>query len=57
MVISASPTSTHEAYQRQYRQSVTVMIDTTTAPPLPPPQEKKKKKKKPKQNKGKNDKK
>ena len=54
MVISASPTSTQEAYQRQYRQSVTVMIDTTTAPP-PPPQEKKKKK--PKQNKGKNDKK
>lgn len=57
MVISASPTSTHEAYQRQYRQSVTVMIDTTTAPPLPPPQEKKEEKKKPKQNKGKNDKK
>lgn len=55
MITSASPTSTHEAYQRQYRQSVTVMIDTTTAPP--PPQEKKKEKKKPKQKKGKNDKK
>ena len=54
MVISASPTSTHEAYQRQYRQSVTVMIDTTTSLP---PQEKKKEKKKPKQKKGKNDKK
>ena len=54
MVILASPTSTHEAYQRQYRQTVTVMIDTTTAPSCP---KKKKKKKKAKTKKGKNDKK